>query len=96
MLEDDAPSPPAGPNASPLLAGLFGLRRAHRPAYRHERSFRRMQALLFGQLFCCARNRALYALPETEEGKRGRRPKYGEKARKPQEWLAERSGWRQV
>lgn len=44
----------------------------------------------------CARNRALYALPDNEEGKRGkrgRRRKYGEKARKPNEWLAERRGW---
>lgn len=41
----------------------------------------------------CARNRALYELPENEECGRGRRRKYGEKARKPHEWLAERSGW---
>ena len=44
----------------------------------------------------CARNRALYALPDNEEGKRGRKRKYGEKARKPHEWLAERSGWRRA
>jgi DDE superfamily endonuclease len=44
----------------------------------------------------CARNRALYALPNNEEGRRGRRRKYGEKARKPHEWLTERSGWRQA
>jgi len=44
----------------------------------------------------CAKNRALYTLPEAEEGKRGRRCKYGEKARKPHEWLAERSGWRKA
>lgn len=44
----------------------------------------------------CARNRALYALPNNEEGKRGRKRKYGEKARKPNEWLAESSGWRKT
>lgn len=44
----------------------------------------------------CARNRALYGLPKPEEGKRGRKRKYGEKARKPHEWLAERSGWRRA
>ena len=43
----------------------------------------------------CAKNRALYALPNNEECRRGRRRKYGEKARKPHEWLAERCGWRQ-
>lgn len=44
----------------------------------------------------CAKNRALYVLPNNEKGKRGRRRKYGEKARKPHEWLAERSGWRKA
>lgn len=44
----------------------------------------------------CARNRALYALPNNEKGKRGRKRKYGEKARKPHEWLAESSGWRKA
>jgi len=33
----------------------------------------------------CARNRELYALPHNEEGKLGRKRKYGEKARKPHE-----------
>jgi hypothetical protein len=41
----------------------------------------------------CARNRALYELPHNEGCKRGRRRKYGDKARKPHQWLAERSGW---
>ncbi len=41
----------------------------------------------------CAKNRALYAFPNNEECRRGRRRKYGEKARKPHEWLTERSGW---
>jgi hypothetical protein len=51
----------------------------------------------------CAKNRALYELPEAagqEEGpkrnKRGRRRKYGDRAKKPEEWLAERRGWRQA
>jgi hypothetical protein len=45
----------------------------------------------------CAKNRALYeppgAVPQEGRG-RGRPRKYGEKARKPSEWLAEREGWR--
>ncbi len=44
----------------------------------------------------CARNRALYELPESERCRRGRKRKYGSRSRKPQEWLAERSGWRQA
>lgn len=53
----------------------------------------------------CAKNRALYELPEApgreqEEGpnkkKRGRRRKYGDRAKKPEEWLAKRRGWRQA
>jgi hypothetical protein len=49
----------------------------------------------------CAKNRALYELPEAppvEERRRrpGRRRKYGDRARRPEEWLAERSGWRQA
>lgn len=51
------------------------------------------KAVLFSR---CARNRALYALPEAEEGKRGRKCKYGQKTRQPHKWLAERSGWRQA
>jgi hypothetical protein len=46
----------------------------------------------------CAKNRALYELPEAPEPsssrRRGRRRKYGDRARKPEGWLAERSGWR--
>lgn len=42
----------------------------------------------------CAKNRSLYELPESsKEGRRGRRRKYGDKARKPYEWLGEREGW---
>lgn len=44
----------------------------------------------------CARNRALYELPEAEEPRRGRKRRYGQRSRKPQEWLTERSGWRQA
>lgn len=42
----------------------------------------------------CARNRNLFEFPEHEQRGRGRKRKYGERSRKPQEWLAERSGWR--
>ncbi len=47
----------------------------------------------------CAKNRALYELPEAPGERRtrpGRRRKYGDRARRPEEWLAERSGWRQA
>lgn len=44
----------------------------------------------------CAKNRALYELPTPpEEGRRGRRRKYGDKASKPPEWLKQRRGWSQ-
>ncbi len=49
----------------------------------------------------CAKNRALYELPaapeEREKKKKkkpGRRRKYGERARRPDEWLGEEAGWR--
>jgi hypothetical protein len=43
----------------------------------------------------CAKNRALYELPRRPEPKkrRGRRRKYGDRAKKPFEWLRERTGW---
>lgn len=41
----------------------------------------------------CAKNRALYALPTPSTG-RGRPRKYGERARRPDDWLSERRGWR--
>src|SRR5215216_5136508 len=44
----------------------------------------------------CAKNRALYELPRRPEPKkkrRGRRRKYGDRAKKPFEWLQERAGW---
>jgi hypothetical protein len=49
----------------------------------------------------CAKNRALYELPEAaaeQQGpnKRGRRRKYGDRAKKPEEWLAKGDGWRQA
>ena len=44
----------------------------------------------------CAKNRALFELPTPPEGGcRGRRRKYGDKARKPPEWLVQRRGWSQ-
>lgn len=44
----------------------------------------------------CAKNRALYKLPINGEGGPGRNRKYGQKARKPQEWVSEKSGWRRA
>lgn len=45
----------------------------------------------------CAKNRALHELPGPEPKKRrGRRRKYGDRAKKPFEWLVERSGWRRA
>lgn len=40
---------------TPLLAELSRLLAAHRPAFRQERCFRRMKALVLGYLFCFAR-----------------------------------------
>lgn len=40
----------------------------------------------------CPKNRALFALPSAQP-KRGRRRKYGERAPRPDAWLAERAGW---
>lgn len=40
----------------------------------------------------CARNRALYALPEPPTG-RGRPRRYGRRARPPHGWFAEQRGW---
>lgn len=41
----------------------------------------------------CAKNRALFRLPPPRAGK-GRPRKYGERAKRPDAWLAERAGWR--
>lgn len=41
----------------------------------------------------CRRDRALYALPPAGHDRRRR---YGERARKPHEWLGERRGWRRT
>ncbi len=43
-----------------------------------------------------ARNRILREPPGPEEVRRGRPRLYGERARRPFEWLGERSGWRQA
>lgn len=60
----------SGPQVpSPLLTTLRGLLRAHRPAFRQERTFHRVQALIFGHLFSFARRtvtQALVALGLTE------------------------------
>ena len=42
----------------------------------------------------CAKNRALYALPqEADQPARGRRRRYGPRRPRPDAWLAARSGW---
>jgi hypothetical protein len=44
----------------------------------------------------CAKNRKLFRLPGPRpEGQRGRGRKYGQRARRPSEWLEERRGWSQ-
>lgn len=45
-----------------LLGSLQELLDTHRPAFRQERVFRRMKALLFGQLFSFARRTVTQAL----------------------------------
>ena len=48
----------------------------------------------------CAKNRAFYELPTgapgQEEGRRGRRRKYGDRAKRPFEWLKKSKGWRRA
>ncbi len=55
---------PDHPRSSPplLLRELFALLEAHRCAFSQERTFLRMQALLFGHLFCFARRTITQAL----------------------------------
>ncbi len=43
----------------------------------------------------CARNRALVALPTTEQ-RRGRPRTYGERSRTPAAWLHEQTGWQRL
>ena len=52
----------ASPVRVPLLDALWQFLSAHRPAFRQERPFRRMQALLFGCLFSFARRTIIQAL----------------------------------
>ncbi len=56
----DALRPPTP--STPLVSALFGLLGAHRPAFRQERAFRRMRALLLGHLFSFARRTVTQAL----------------------------------
>ena len=44
----------------------------------------------------CAKNRNLYRLPGPERKRRGPKRKYGQKVKKPCQWLSEPSGWRQA
>jgi DDE superfamily endonuclease len=69
MPEHTTPSFTAHHALPPLLSELFALLRAHRSAFRQERTFLRAQALLVGHLFCFARRtitQALVALGITE------------------------------
>ena len=50
------------PKVSSLLVTLREIVEAHRPAFRQERTFRRMQALIFGHLFAFARRTVTQAL----------------------------------
>lgn len=62
-------SPPVTPALPPLLAALWSLLTAHRPAFRQARPFQRMLALTFAHLFAFARHtvtQALLALGITE------------------------------
>lgn len=53
---------PEAPTSTTLLGALRSLPDARRRAFRQERTFRWMQALLFGQLFCFARRTVTQAL----------------------------------
>jgi hypothetical protein len=69
MPEHTTSSFAAHPVLPPLLSELLALVRAHRSAFRQERTFLRAQALLFGHLFTFARRtitQALVALELTE------------------------------
>jgi hypothetical protein len=59
-VKDTGAKPSIG--KSPLLSSLRDLLLSHRPAFRQERPFRRMQALLLGQLFSFARRTVTQAL----------------------------------
>lgn len=50
------------PPLPPLLAALWSLLAAHRPAFQQERSFQRMLALTFGHLFAFARHTVTQSL----------------------------------
>jgi hypothetical protein len=50
------------PAHRPLLKELFALLEAHREAFKQERTFLRMRALLFGSLLCFARRTVTQAL----------------------------------
>lgn len=61
--------PPSHPSSQSLLTALWRLLQGHHPAFRQERTFWRMRALLFGRLFSFARHtvtQALVALGLTE------------------------------
>lgn len=55
-MSQDTSVPTAAPALPPLLAALWTLLDAHRPAFRQERPYQRMVALVFGTLFAVARH----------------------------------------
>ncbi len=70
-MSEHTTTPTDGPPSTPLLRELLNLLQAHRSAFKQERTFLRMQALLFGHLFSFARRtitQALVALGLTDSG----------------------------
>lgn len=61
-MAEDSTSVPVAPSLPPLLAALWSLLAAHRPAFRQERPFQRMLALTFAHLFAFARHTVTQAL----------------------------------
>jgi hypothetical protein len=56
VSENTSPSPETlAASPTPLLNALRSLLLSHRDAFKQERTFLRMQAHLFGHLFCFAR-----------------------------------------
>jgi hypothetical protein len=61
-MTEDSTSIPVSPSLPPLLAALWSLLAAHRPAFRQDRPFQRMLALTIAHLFAFARHTVTQAL----------------------------------
>jgi DDE superfamily endonuclease len=84
MNENTTSSATPQPDLPPLLSALWRLLRAHRDAFKQERTFLRAQALIFGHLFCFARRtitQALLALGLTDQDWSAFYRLFGEKGR---------------